>query len=290
MPTRHIGIDEAGYGPLIGPLSIVGAAVEVERPGAIGEAFAETGACDSKELHVPGDLAPLESVALPAARWLSGQAIAHAAELFALLGETATDRADTPWMIGAEMLTLPVAADGCAAWSLAGTRPAGLRGRLIHPHALNRARADGRNRHAIEVEAVADLLRASCGGEGEHIAVVDRLGGRRFYGAMLAQLWIGTPVVPLREDADVSAYRVDDGARALAVEFRVQGERASPLTAIASCIAKYARELHMLLLNRWWCGRREGLRPTAGYGQDAHRWLDDISDDLASHRPILVRE
>jgi hypothetical protein len=41
--------------------------------------------------------------------------------------------------------------------------------------------------------------------------------------------------------------------------------------------AKYVRELHMVQLNAYFQGLVPGLRPTAGYGRDAWRFLSDVA-------------
>jgi hypothetical protein len=52
------------------------------------------------------------------------------------------------------------------------------------------------------------------------------------------------------------------------------------------------RELCMHSFNGWWCGKIEGLRPTAGYYNDGSRWLGDVTphlERLAVRREMLVR-
>ena len=53
-------------------------------------------------------------------------------------------------------------------------------------------------------------------------------------------------------------------------------EEASLPTALASMAAKYVRELHMHQLNAYFRTQVPGLRPTAGYGRDAWRFLSEI--------------
>jgi hypothetical protein len=55
-------------------------------------------------------------------------------------------------------------------------------------------------------------------------------------------------------------------------------------------IAKLVRELSMARFNRYWCARRAELKPTAGYAQDARRWLHDMQDVLhPDERAAMVR-
>ena len=56
--------------------------------------------------------------------------------------------------------------------------------------------------------------------------------------------------------------------------------------------AKYLRELHMVLLNRWWARHIPELKPTAGYPQDARRFISEVEqirDELGIGKDILIR-
>ena len=68
----HAGIDEAGYGPPLGPLAIVRVAAHTENFPAFTAALATLGVRDSKAVHKAGNLASLERVALPAVAWFAG--------------------------------------------------------------------------------------------------------------------------------------------------------------------------------------------------------------------------
>jgi ribonuclease HII len=62
--------------------------------------------------------------------------------------------------------------------------------------------------------------------------------------------------------------------------------------ALASMIAKYTRELHMIRLNRFFAGIMPELKPTAGYVTDGRRFLKEIEPLLADNginRDDLVR-
>ncbi|MBA3683928.1 MAG: hypothetical protein H0W72_01605 [Planctomycetes bacterium] len=290
MTTLCSGIDEAGYGPLLGPLAVVAVSAEVDEGVRLRQAFARarTGVKDSKQIHTAGDIAAIERVALAGIRWLTGTLPLTAGACFALLGERSEQRSD-PWMADADRLRLPLAADRVPDWTLTGVRPVALQGVLIHPAAMNQARARGINRASLELGEVSALLAAI----PDHLrreTVCDRLGGRRFYGDVLAQTWPEATVTVLGELPMRSAYRVEHLGREHELAFCVEGEQLSPLTALAGCIAKYARELHMHLFNAHWGQRIPDLKPTAGYAQDAKRWLGEVGEhQVAPLRDRLVR-
>ncbi len=60
------------------------------------------------------------------------------------------------------------------------------------------------------------------------------------------------------------------------IRFETKSERHLPV-ALASMVSKYLRELAMILFNRFWTDRQPGLKPTAGYPLDATRFRADIA-------------
>jgi len=290
MPLTLTGIDEAGYGPLLGPMALVGVSAEADDLDTLCRCCAAQplGVADSKKVHTPGRLAPLESIALAAITWACGEQPTSAADCFALLGENATQR-QLPWMDDADKLQLPVAARDIARWKIDGVRACGLTGQLVNPEAFHHDHGNGGNRHRLELQRVGEILRALPPSNGDRCITIDRLGGRRYYADYLAEVWQDSSVEVLREEAGCSSYALRQGHRRHQVRFLVDGESGSPLVAMASCIAKYARELHMLLLNRYWSGRQPGLRPTAGYHVDAQRWLRELGPATERYHRQLVR-
>lgn len=278
---RHAGIDEAGYGPTLGPLAIGCAVVEAE--GDDLSALTATGVKDSKELHDTSSLAPLESVVLPAIAWFTGFQPDTAADVFALLGEGPEQRAAAPWMAGAEALRLPVAAMDLPTWKVPGITPVSLGGALVQPRAYNAFLRTGRNKAELEWDRIGALLATIHRADLPMRTVIDRLGGRKFYRDVLQDALPQTLVLVDHESDRASTYLIPaEGHAGHRISFHVGGESVSPLTAIASCVAKYARELHMRLLNQHWCGRLPWLKPTAGYPQDAKRWLHQVGDGFTN--------
>ncbi len=74
------------------------------------------------------------------------------------------------------------------------------------------------------------------------------------------------------------------------IQFRPKAEEAHLPVALASMTAKLVRELTMGRFNRYWCSRMPELKPTAGYVQDARRWLVDVEGVLCDdEREAMVR-
>jgi ribonuclease HII len=124
--------------------------------------------------------------------------------------------------------------------------------------------------------------------------VVDRQGGRMRYRASLELAFPGARVADVSETETLSEYTVEEpgGARWMRVRFAVQAESLSLPVALASCIAKYVRETCMRAFNAGFAALEPALEPTAGYVTDARRWLKDAEVALARsgiERAELVR-
>jgi ribonuclease HII len=118
---------------------------------------------------------------------------------------------------------------------------------------------------------------------GHSHVLVDKHGGRSRYRRLLLDVFPDCQCDILQEKADRSAYRVADvagGGRTLLVTFQEGGDARALPTALASMVAKYVREIHMLAFNTYWQQRLEGLKPTAGYHCDARRFMRDIAPAL----------
>lgn len=77
------------------------------------------------------------------------------------------------------------------------------------------------------------------------------------------------------------------------VVFAERCEERSFSVALASCLAKYGRELGMMAFNRYFGGLQPGLKPTAGYTTDGRRWLKEAKPALSLAgvpQGVLIRD
>ena len=127
----------------------------------------------------------------------------------------------------------------------------------------------------------------------EHIRIaIDRQGGRIHYREALMTALPDYELTILEESAERSAYRIVDGARIREIEFVTRGEQSRFAVALASVFSKYIRELYMHAFNTYWARQVEGVRATAGYYTDARRWLREMAPELDRRlvdRRLLVR-
>jgi hypothetical protein len=298
-----LGVDEAGYGPLLGPLAVAGAAFRVAEGASLAEALRPAVARpgerrragrlvvgDSKEVYGrTHDPALLE---LPVLAFLATADGASAPpqtidELLRAAGIDIAARDEAPWYRAASD-SLPRWADAGevadAAGSLrrafagSGVSFAGFGARLLPEAALNDLLRRTGNKSDALFETSADVLErlVTLRSAGEAVrGTLDRQGGRRFYLPPLSRRWPSRFAWALDETPVQSRYamRLEDGAVA-ELAFVVKADRDEPQVGLASLLAKYLRELTMDLWNEWFSARfPEGGR-TAGYTVDARRWLD----------------
>lgn len=322
------GIDEAGYGPVLGPLVVALTAFDVDdaeapvdlwgrlrravlrRPGR--REGPRLPVADSKVLHQGGRLHVLERTAL------AFSSAAHGGAAPCTAGEWLSRHAatsltvpwrDYAWYRDLDELALPLAArpDAVAAaaerlaetTAAAGARPVALTvAPLLEAEYSRRAeRLD--NKAAVLFDLNVRLIEAfvvdAPAGRAPVRVLCDRHGGRRQYADVLGEAFPMTAVRVLREDTRASAYRIGGGlagARPLDVEYRPGGEREGMEVALASIFAKYTRELFVEQLNRHFVGRVGSLRRTAGYYVDGLRFVGELERNGAltrGERARLVR-
>ncbi|HMP01754.1 MAG TPA: hypothetical protein PKD86_07035 [Gemmatales bacterium] len=291
-----IGLDEAGYGPNLGPFAMSAALLRLPAPSCPWRLLAnqvrrlgepDDGRLvvdDSKGIHTPKlGLQPLERAVLPFL-----PAAPSLAELWPRLVLTPWEAyqaepyaADRPLPCGADLAKLlpPIRAQ-----LLAGLEAAGLTLHLasvvLFPTEFNRVVTEGDSKAAAPLTAVRRLIqhaldRAELGAEEPVEIVVDRLGGRKHYQPFLQDLFPEQFVFTECETNQASEYRVGPHLR---VRFLVGGDQASFAVALASMVSKYLRELLMLQFNEFFQRQAPALVPTAGYPVDALRWWQETAD------------
>lgn len=312
------GVDEAGLGPVLGPLVVAGVAMAGPE-GADPWRKLRARVCrhrhekgkirvaDSKVVHSgPHALRRIEETAL--IFWGAWRG-SWPPTLRAWLEELGVDLealGRCPWYSGLD-LPLPVASDRqwialqteLLARSLERTELELLHIALrpVDVEEFNGLIEDTDNKSRAHFLAYAEVIARLLAvlPERAHL-VADRCGGRVHYGSGLRDTCSGYRVQVVKEEPRVSVYRLREnerGGRAdLTVTFTERGEDRSFPTALASCFAKYLRELMVHALNRWFCERVPGLVPTAGYYTDGRRFLEDLAphlDRLALPMARLVR-
>jgi hypothetical protein len=315
------GIDEAGYGPVLGPLTVgltafrgagaagdlweaLGAAVS-RRPLAATARDGRVAVCDSKRLfqRSRGDraLAALETTALAFSTLARGAPPATLTEFVA--AHAVVPPGATLYDADLAELTLPLAAKPAAIAAAAArldsvTRTAGIEFRgaylrvLVEDEYNAEAERLGSKARAL-FHANVDLLARCRAGATEPLRVAcDRHGGRMRYRELLAAAFPFERIAGRAEAPGSSSYEIGVGASALEIDYTVGRDRDSLPTALASIFAKYCRELYMTAFNRFFARRVAGIEPTAGYWTDGQRFLADLEERgalNAAERARIVR-
>lgn len=134
------------------------------------------------------------------------------------------------------------------------------------------------NKSNVLAEGVISLLQANRNMPGDEpiIYLVDKLGGRNFYAAMISTAFSDGWVVAEREGPEICSYRIIGVEREIRLVFQPRADGTHFSVALASMLSKYLREVFMRQFNRWWTAHLPGLKPTAGYPGDAKRFWEAI--------------
>jgi hypothetical protein len=314
----HIGLDEAGYGPLLGPLVIGLTAFRVEerrRPGTLrgrlrglvtrasggrrrGPPALPVPVDDSKEVMRRHGL---EGLARGVGLFASALDQAPPADLADLLrrhsDRTPDGYARAPWfreLGGPALPHYPWTGPLLDRFAARGVQALDLRVLPADAPELNEAfDALGNKARVLGLLCATLLVSVLDRHPGEDAqVVVDRHGGRKDYAPYLSQIFPFALVSRASAPAGEERYRVRLPNRLLDVRFVTQGDRRFLAVGWASMAAKLTRELFMQSLNGWFARHLPDVRPTAGYVQDGRRFLDDVGPVLAREaidRRLLVR-
>lgn len=318
------GIDEAGFGPLLGPLVVTAAGISLpedrldadlwdllggivsKKPSRRGQAVA---IADSKAVFHRGGkdaLVPLERgvLSMLAARGVKPASLRALLKAIAPSIPPQLDR--YPWYAGAD-LPLPRQADAtdialtgnavACAMKDAGLTLSAMRSEVILAGEYNRIVAATRNKSVTLFDINSRLLyylwpKLWADGDGASRIYADRLGGRMRYLQPLQRVLEHCAFTVIEETEARSGYRIDDGPRRAELYYGVKFDRRHLPVALASMVSKYLRELLMEMVNAWWAARVPDLAPTAGYYTDGRRFLADIADAadrLGVDRALLQR-
>lgn len=313
-----VGIDEAGYGPLLGPLVVT--SVSMLAPGAADPpdfwSRLSGGVCrkatkrdvrlaidDSKKLYNPKiGIQALERAALTmlAARTDAPRSLA---ELLTRISSSAVDLDRYPWYRQFD-IDLPVANDPrlIAAKANAvrcdmtdrGVSMGDVSSEVILEGRFNREVGTTRNKSVVLAGAALRLVARAVTNRGKNplYVTIDRHGGRKRYRDVLMTFFAPKRFRIIEESDERSAYELCDAAGAWTIEFVVKADQRSMPVALASIYSKYVRELLMKGLNAYFTRRVNGLKPTAGYYTDAKRFLVQVDAAITSEgldRRMLVR-
>lgn len=259
------GFDEAGYGPILGPVCVGGLRSCVPE-------YSKLSKRDSKKIHKKkGSKALLDYCS----GFLPGRLNSSLKKSFqraANKHEPWTAEIPFPEFDGVGERDEPDAAIVC-----------------VGVEEFNRLIDSGMNKADLLIElyrrVLLELISLPLQPDDSLILSFDRLGGRKAYGEVLED-W-GFTIVKREENEKLSRYEGAYKSHRAVVSFSVKGDELSEWVAGASCLAKLSRELVMESFNRWWAGKIPEIKPTAGYYTDGIRFLEAIESTRQALRMDL---
>jgi hypothetical protein len=322
--VRWVGIDEAGYGPNLGPLVMTAVVAEdrERRPAEVAgdlppapdlwrdlAATIDRAGGDARRIWVDdskailrdgkgrdrleaGCLAALDAIGVAPPRPLE--------DLFGALGAGTLAEAELSRWI--EPGVGKVACPWCEAPLDARDHPVrnalippgkswrivAVRTIVVGPERFNALLSPSGSKARVHFAAFRELLHVAWGlsadGRPTHLEG-DKHGGRHFYLEPLVEALPGTWIDRGPEGPALSRYVIRAPGRTMTVTLFPRADGSNGLVALASIVSKVVREVWMDQFNAFWTRRIEGLRPTAGYPVDAARFRSAI-EPLARARGL----
>jgi ribonuclease HII len=299
-----IGIDEAGYGPLLGPLVVSAVAMTLpnERAGVplwqlfpngisykVKNAGGKLVIADSKKVYRgnTGEIRELERSTL-AAVVLMGQSPPE--ELGILLKAISLEPDPHllhPWY-SHQPLPLPCRVESTALklstgmisreMSVVGAKLIAVKSVPLVEKRYNYLVGQTRNKSEVvfsqTVRLIMEILKISP--EKSVTVCVDKQGGKDCYVRNLLRAFPDAKLTIKTEGPDESAYTMDFEGRTISICFCKKGETKHMLIAWASIVSKYLREIFMHQFNAYWHAMDPSLEATAGYWEDGQRFMKAI--------------
>lgn len=303
------GIDEAGYGPLLGPLVVSAAALEMPAEllrADLWECLSKAVAkekkhlkgrlliTDSKKAYSPSSgVAHLRRTVLSclAAMDKAGRHPETGLDLLERLCPDAARRLEVyPWHKNLSELSLGdnVAAVDVASAVLSNTlREQGIGLKSLSARCLdvgfynNRVEAVKNKSRVLFGELcglISDLVQGDCPGPFQFL--VDRQGGRVNYHQELMRMFLDAELTIIRQDEKMSSYDMAWGGKHIRIHFAAGADRRFFPVCLASMVSKYIREIVMESQNAFFYDLCPALRPTAGYWEDGQRFVRELAEKL----------
>ncbi|MEJ2649147.1 MAG: hypothetical protein P8016_12165 [Sedimentisphaerales bacterium] len=301
-----VGIDEAGFGPILGPLvasscsfslpsdlltanlwEILRKSIASQRKHIAGRLLIT----DSKKAYSRSlGIAQLERTVLTILKCL-GKEPSTLKELIEILCPESFERlSEYPWHkdMNARELSQNEGDRKIAAAVLSkDLRLNGMSLLDIRTCCLDVARYNEmvdavKNKASVLFTAISQLIKKDYDNYGDQDLqiIIDRQGGRTRYRPNLQKMFPNMELKILRESSAVSSYELSAGKKMMRLHFVVGADNKYMPVSLASMTSKYVRELLISNMNQYFTSFDSDLKPTAGYWKDGLRFINDIKTCL----------
>lgn len=290
MPSYLIGIDEVGYGPMLGPLVVTASVFEISAPArrkpinlwktlsaicsdSPNRCKGRIPVCDSKKIYQPArGLGALERAVWSFANTLPVNPFTGYTDLQLPFKANRAEIIAQTGLLAAELARKSVNfSEVCL--------------KVIDAVQFNDGIKAHHNKAEFLFHVTGQLLayiRHNYGRRGDLYIAIGKQGGRAYYRQHIQNAFDGCGVTVVSESNDRSCYHIADSnereaARRINISFLKDGEDHDFCIALASMFGKYTRELEMLRFNTLFRRHLPQLKPTAGYPTDARRFIREIT-------------
>lgn len=306
------GIDEAGYGPILGPLvvsacsfqipdellkadlwQILNKSVAKQRKNLAGRLLIT----DSKKAFVrKSGTRHLKRATLACLRDL-GSRPGTLKELLDFLCPDCIERlADYPWyadivgsILDADYADIKIASEVFGNnMSQNGMKLLSIQTQCLDVAHYNRLIDKINNKASVLFLTTAGLIKSiwdnSC--DDNIQIIVDRQGGRSHYRKKLQTMFPDLEMAIIGESDSLSSYELKGAQKQMRIHFVTKADQKHLPVSLASMVSKYVRELLVERINCYWQSHHAELKPTAGYWKDGLRFIAD----LKKHVPHVIYE
>jgi hypothetical protein len=318
------GIDEAGYGPLLGPLVVGCCAFEVAEADHLGDDLpcvwkrlkkhiSKNRTKQAKKLHIndskvvysyEAGLKELERAVLALLATCTDEVVGLEDFINHTAQHVLDDLRQYPWYqpfdgerfpLEQDFLPIRLFANALKTeMDKAATRCCYLSARVVTERRLNDLIHATHNKGSALFSTSAihlDQLLKKFGDKGL-VIFCDRQGGRSHYGGLLRLMFEEWSLEIIEEKESRAEYRLLQHDNVVRILFCEKAEAQCLPVAVASMLSKYIREALMVRFNAFWRQHLPDVTPTAGYYQDGSRFLADINDkrlELGIPDELLIR-
>jgi ribonuclease HII len=317
------GIDEAGYGPLLGPLVVGRCVFEIDADPEgdlpcvwkkLKKIIGKTRSKNGRRIHVndsklvyqsgPSGLKELERAILVLIASCNGYCENLEALLQCVAGQVVDYLPQYNWYAPFAGETFPSHVDAYSVQAFANalriemqahrTHCLELSAQVVLERELNRQLQATRNKSSVLFSTAAMHLDHLLNTYGQRGLVIfcDQQGGRAHYGSLLRLMFDEWSLEIVREGDGHSEYRLRRSDHVVRIIFCEKAEAQCLPVAAASMLSKYLREMLMRRFNAFWKIHVPDVQPTAGYYNDGLRFLRDIQakrDEMQIDDELLVR-